>query len=92
MFAKINSGKFRPKSGEIQFPVPVKPEPNQGFEIPVQDLPEPECQKIYSGSGNKNRNCVLAIPVLKTPFRSYPTLDPGLSPSLVWNPVSVFFT
>jgi hypothetical protein len=34
---KIISGKFRPESGEIQFPVPVKPEPEQGFEIPVPD-------------------------------------------------------
>ena len=27
---KINSGKFRPTSGEIQFPVPVNLEPEQG--------------------------------------------------------------
>ena len=35
----INSGEFRPESGEIQFPVPVtvKLEPKQGFEIPVPD-------------------------------------------------------
>jgi hypothetical protein len=30
-----NSGKFWPESGEIQFPVPVKLKPEQGFEIPV---------------------------------------------------------
>ena len=33
----MNSGIFWPESGEIQFPVPVKPEPEQGFEIPVPD-------------------------------------------------------
>ena len=43
--------------------MPVKPEPEQGIEIPVPDLPEPECQKIFSGSGNKNRNYVFANPV-----------------------------
>ena len=59
----MNSGKFRPESGEIQFPVPVKPEPEQVFEIPVPVWPETECQKIYSGSGNKNRNWVSANPV-----------------------------
>jgi hypothetical protein len=37
MFGKINSGKFRPESSEIQFPVPVKPEPEQVFEIPDPD-------------------------------------------------------
>jgi hypothetical protein len=30
-------GRFRPESSEIQFPVPVKPEPKQEFEIPVPD-------------------------------------------------------
>ena len=34
---KINSVKFWPKSGEIQFPVPVKLEPEQVFEIPVPE-------------------------------------------------------
>ena len=33
----LNSGKFQEESGEILFPVPVKPEPEQGFEIPVRD-------------------------------------------------------
>ena len=63
MFGKINSGKFRTESGEIQFPVPVKQELEQGFDIPFTDWPEPECEIMYSGSGNKNRNCVLANPV-----------------------------
>jgi hypothetical protein len=36
---KINSGKFRPESGGIQFPVPVRPEPEQGYEFPVPDQP-----------------------------------------------------
>jgi hypothetical protein len=63
LFGKINSGKFRQKYSKIQFPVPVKSEPEQGIEIQLPDLPKPECQKIYSGSGNKNRNCVWANPV-----------------------------
>jgi hypothetical protein len=37
IFEKINSGKFRPESNEFQIPVPVKPEPEQGFAIPVPD-------------------------------------------------------
>ena len=41
IFGKINSGKFRPKSCESQFPVPVKPE--QEFEFPFLDWTEPEC-------------------------------------------------
>ena len=63
IFPEKNSGKFRPESGKIEFPVPVKPEPEQGFEIPVPDLLEPECQKIYSGSVKKNRNYVFTNPV-----------------------------
>ena len=54
-FAKlitVNSGR---KSSEIQFPVPVKPELEQGFQILVPDILEPECQKIYSTSGSKNQ-------------------------------------
>ena len=46
-FWKFKSGKFRPKSGEIQFPVTVKLEPEQGFEISVPDIPELECQKYF---------------------------------------------
>jgi hypothetical protein len=34
---KINSSKFLPESKETQFPVPVKPEPEQCSEIPVPD-------------------------------------------------------
>ena len=36
---------------------------NEKIEIPVPDNSEPECQKIFSVSGNKNRNCVWANPV-----------------------------
>jgi hypothetical protein len=32
MFGKIDSSKFRHKSSEIQIMVPVKLEPEQGFE------------------------------------------------------------
>ena len=63
ILGEINSREFWPKSGEIHYPVPVKPEPEQVFDIPVPVRPEPECQQIYSGSGNKNRNCVLENPV-----------------------------
>ena len=38
----MNSGKFRPKSGEIQFPVPVNPEPEFKIFVPVPAKPEPE--------------------------------------------------
>jgi hypothetical protein len=54
----MNSVKFRPESGEIQFLVPVYPEPEQDIEIPV-----PERVNKYSGFGNTNRNCVWSTPV-----------------------------
>ena len=44
------------------FSVPVRPEPEKGYEIPVPDWPEPERVNKYSGSSNKNRNCVWANP------------------------------
>ena len=59
MSGKINSSI----SGYIKILVSVKPELEQGFEIPVPDWPEPECQQIFSGSGNKKRNFVWANPV-----------------------------
>ena len=46
----VNSGR---KSIGIQLPVPVKPEPEEGFEVPVRL--EPEYEKIFSGSSKKNR-------------------------------------
>ena len=64
----VNTGR---KSSEIQFLVPVKPEPEQGFEIPVPDWPEPECQKIYPVLVARTR---IVFGQIKNTFRSYPTL------------------
>ena len=65
----MNSGR---KSRENQIPVPVLPK--QEIENPVPDRQEPECRKKYFGSGNKKQKWVWEnpVPVLKTPFWSYP--------------------
>ena len=73
ILGKINSGKFRPESIEIQFPVPVKTEPEQGFDIPVPDLPER--QKIYipvpvTRTGIVFGQIRFPVSVLETPYGS----------------------
>jgi hypothetical protein len=54
---------LRPEIMETKFQVLVKLEPEQGFEIPATDWPEPECREKKCGSCNKNQNCAWTNPV-----------------------------
>ena len=76
MFVKINSGKLQLEIRWIQFPVPLKPEPEQGFEIPVLDWLEPVVKKYIPVPATRTgiffRQILFPVPVLKTPLRSFP--------------------
>ena len=67
----MNSDKFRPVSGEMLFPVWVKPQTEKLFEIRIPDWQEPECQKIYSSS--KQQELELCLGKSSFWLRSNPT-------------------